>query len=102
MLPHIPDVHRGSFSETSDLSQLNKSLESITGHKHQPAPAFLRAPPMKSERGQYRPARSHSDEGHTLEPPREALSSRRRASYSAGERSGADAVGDGHDVALPL
>ncbi|XP_042584974.1 serine/threonine-protein kinase WNK1 isoform X1 [Cyprinus carpio] len=78
-LPHVPDVRRASFSETSDLSQLNKSLESITGHRHQP------------ERGQYRPARSHSDEGHTLEPPREALSSRRRASYSAGERSGADA-----------
>lgn len=89
-LPHVPDVRRASFSETSDLSQLNKSLESITGHRHQP------------ERGQYRPARSHSDEGHTLEPPREALTSRRRASYSAGERSGADAVGDGHDVALPL
>uniref|UniRef100_A0A8C2L3A1 non-specific serine/threonine protein kinase n=1 Tax=Cyprinus carpio TaxID=7962 RepID=A0A8C2L3A1_CYPCA len=87
MLPHIPDVHRGSFSETSDLSQLNKSLESITGHKHQPAPAFLRAPPMKSERGQYRPARSHSDEGHAVESPRDDLTSRRRASFCAGMSS---------------
>ncbi|KTF95292.1 hypothetical protein cypCar_00041644, partial [Cyprinus carpio] len=82
-----PDVHRGSFSETSDLSQLNKSLESITGHKHQPAPAFLRAPPMKSERGQYRPARSHSDEGHAVESPRDDLTSRRRASFCAGMSS---------------
>ncbi|XP_042617396.1 LOW QUALITY PROTEIN: serine/threonine-protein kinase WNK2-like [Cyprinus carpio] len=87
ILPHIPDVHRGSFSETSDLSQLNKSLESITGHKHQPAPAFLRAPPMKSERGQYRPARSHSDEGHAVESPRDDLTSRRRASFCAGMSS---------------
>lgn len=83
-LPHVPDVRRGSFSETSDLSQLNKSLESITGHRHQP------------ERGRYQPARSHSDEGHTLEPPRDALTSRRRASFCAGERSLADAVGGGH------
>ncbi|XP_016384492.1 serine/threonine-protein kinase WNK1-like [Sinocyclocheilus rhinocerous] len=78
-IPHVPDVRRGSFSETSDLSQLNKSLESIMGHRHQP------------ERGQYRPARSHSDEGHTLEPPRDGLTSRRRASFCSGERSLADA-----------
>ncbi len=89
-LPHVPDVRRGSFSETSDLSQLNKSLESITGHRHQP------------ERGRYQPARSHSDEGHTLEPPSDALTSRRRASFCAGELSLADSVGGGHGVALPL
>ncbi|XP_052418816.1 serine/threonine-protein kinase WNK2 isoform X1 [Carassius gibelio] len=77
-LPRVPDVRRGSFSETSDLSQLNKSLESITGHRHQP------------EGGQYRPVRSYSDEGQTLEP-HEALTSRRRASYCAGERSLAEA-----------
>ncbi|XP_026126281.1 serine/threonine-protein kinase WNK1-like [Carassius auratus] len=87
MLPHTPDVHKSFFSETSDLSQLNKSLESITGHKHQPAPSFLRALPMKSERGQYRSARSHSDEGHAVEPPHDDLTSRRRASFCAGVSS---------------
>lgn len=85
--PHVPGVRRGSFSETSDLSQLNKSLESITGHKHQPASL------MKPERGQYRPVRSHSDEGHTPEAPRDVLTTRRRASFCAGERSLVDAVG---------
>lgn len=89
-LPHVPDVCRGSFSETSDLSQLNKSLESITGHRHRP------------ERGRYQPARSHSDQGHTMEPPHDALTSRRRASFFAGERSLADEVGGGHGVTLPL
>ncbi len=89
-LPRVPDVCRGSFSETSDLFQLNKSLESITGHRHRP------------ERGVALPARSYSDEGHTMEPPREALSSRRRASFCAGERSLVYAVGGGHGVALPL
>ncbi|KAL0185613.1 hypothetical protein M9458_017283, partial [Cirrhinus mrigala] len=84
-LPHVSGVRRGSFSETSDLSQLNKSLESITGHKHQPAS------PMKPERGQYRPTRSHSDEGHTPEPPCNELTTRRRASFCAGERSLVDA-----------
>ncbi|RXN21876.1 serine threonine- kinase WNK2-like protein [Labeo rohita] len=83
--PHVPGVRRGSFSETSDLSQLNKSLESITGHKHQPASL------MKPERGQYRPVRSHSDEGHTPEAPRDVLTTRRRASFCAGERSLVDA-----------
>ncbi|XP_043089236.1 serine/threonine-protein kinase WNK2-like isoform X2 [Puntigrus tetrazona] len=75
-LPHVPGVCRGSISEISDLSRLNRSLENITGHRHQP------------ERGQFRPTRSHSDEGQ--EPPRDALTSRRRASFCAGERPLAD------------
>ncbi|XP_073675914.1 serine/threonine-protein kinase WNK2-like [Garra rufa] len=84
-LPQVPGVRRGSFNETCDLSQLNKSLESITGHRHQPASL------MKPERGQYRPARSHSDVGHTLETPRDDLTSRCRASFCGGERSLTDA-----------
>ncbi|XP_077073768.1 serine/threonine-protein kinase WNK2 isoform X2 [Siphateles boraxobius] len=80
-------ARKGSVNETSNLSQLNKSLESITGHKHQTALAFLRAPLTKSERGSYRPARSHSDEGPAMESSGEELASRRRASFCAGENS---------------
>ncbi|CAM4713379.1 unnamed protein product [Leuciscus chuanchicus] len=76
---------RGSVNETSNLSQLNKSLESITGHKCQPALAFLRAPLTKPERGSYRPARSRSDEGPALESSGEELASRRRASFCVSE-----------------
>ncbi|XP_056098583.1 serine/threonine-protein kinase WNK2-like isoform X3 [Rhinichthys klamathensis goyatoka] len=80
-------ARKGSVNETSNLSQLNKSLESITGHKHQPALAFLRAPLTKPERGSYRPARSHSDEGPAMESSGEELASRRRASFCIGENS---------------
>ncbi|XP_067269013.1 serine/threonine-protein kinase WNK2-like isoform X2 [Pseudorasbora parva] len=83
MLP-APGGRRYSFNETSDLSQLNKSLQSITGHKHQ---AFLRAGLTNPERGSYRSARSHSDEGPTMEPSGNELASRRRASFSVGEQS---------------
>ncbi|XP_039530738.1 serine/threonine-protein kinase WNK2 isoform X2 [Pimephales promelas] len=79
-------TRKGSVNETSNLSQLNKSLESITGHKHQSALAFLRAP-TKPERGAYRPARSHSDEGPAIESSGEELASRRRASFCIGENS---------------
>lgn len=92
MLP-TTGARRGSVNETSNLSQLNKSLESITGHKHQPSLAFLRAPLTKPERGSYRPARSHSDEGPTMESSGEELASRRRASICIGENSLTHVVG---------
>lgn len=84
---------RGSFNETSDLSQLNKSLQSITGHNLQPASAFLRAPLTKPERGSCRPTRSYSDEGQAVEPSGNEVASRRRASSCVGEHSQAHVVG---------
>lgn len=94
MLPAL-GARRSSVNETSDLSQLNKSLQSITGHNHQPAPAFPRAPltSSKPERVSYRPTRSHSDEGHVAEPSAGEVASRRRASFSVGEHSWAHVVG---------
>lgn len=53
--------HRGSFNDLSDLFELNKSLENITGHKHVPNPALLRIPSVVIEAAPYRYARSHSD-----------------------------------------
>ncbi|XP_051758410.1 serine/threonine-protein kinase WNK2-like isoform X2 [Ctenopharyngodon idella] len=86
MLP-ATGARRGSVNETSDLSQLNKSLQSITGHNLQPAPAFLRAPLTKPERGSCRPTRSYSDEGQATEPSGNEVASRRRASSCVGEHS---------------
>ncbi|XP_072537293.1 uncharacterized protein [Salminus brasiliensis] len=60
-------VHKGSHIESADLSDLNKSLQSITGHKHTPNPPFLRVPPVVAETGPYRPARSHGDEKQMVE-----------------------------------
>ncbi|XP_058244696.1 serine/threonine-protein kinase WNK2-like isoform X4 [Hemibagrus wyckioides] len=54
--------HRGSFNDLSDLSELNKSLENITGHKHIPNPALLRVPSLMSEVGTSWSACSHGDE----------------------------------------
>ncbi|XP_048067106.1 serine/threonine-protein kinase WNK2-like isoform X3 [Megalobrama amblycephala] len=86
MLP-ATGASRGSVNETSDLSQLNKSLQSITGHNLQPASAFLRAPLTKPERGSCRPTRSYSDEGQAVEPSGNEVASRRRASSCVGEHS---------------
>ncbi|XP_017561191.1 serine/threonine-protein kinase WNK2-like isoform X1 [Pygocentrus nattereri] len=60
-------VHRGSHVESSDLLDLNKSLENITGHKHTPNPSLLRVPSVVAEHGLYRPARSHGDEKQMAE-----------------------------------
>lgn len=54
--------HRGSFNDLSDLSELNKSLENITGHKHVPNPALLRVPSLMFEAGTSWTACSHGDE----------------------------------------
>ncbi|XP_067251645.1 serine/threonine-protein kinase WNK2-like isoform X2 [Chanodichthys erythropterus] len=86
MLP-ATGASRGSVNETSDLSQLNKSLQSITGHNLQPASCFLRAPLTKPERGSCRPTRSYSDEGQAVEPSANEVASRRRASSCVGEHS---------------
>ncbi|KAI5621930.1 serine/threonine-protein kinase WNK2-like, partial [Silurus asotus] len=61
--------HRGSLLyETSDLSELNKSLENITGHKHVPnVSALLKVPSMVFETGPYRTVRSHGDENELTE-----------------------------------
>ncbi|XP_053092215.1 serine/threonine-protein kinase WNK2-like isoform X3 [Pangasianodon hypophthalmus] len=83
--------HGGSLSENSDLSELNKSLENITGHKHVPNPALLRVPSMGFETGPYRSVRSH---GHEHEMT-ESLSveqmpkpgAHRRASVCMGDRT---------------
>ncbi|XP_030641126.1 serine/threonine-protein kinase WNK2 [Chanos chanos] len=53
--------HKCTLGDSSDLSELNKSLQNIIGHKHTPPPAFLRAPSNLPEGGCYRPARSHGD-----------------------------------------
>ncbi|KAL6456637.1 hypothetical protein MHYP_G00351810 [Metynnis hypsauchen] len=60
-------VHRGSHVESSDLLDLNKSLQNITGHKHTPNPSLLRVPSVVAENGLYRPARSHGDEKQMAE-----------------------------------
>ncbi|KAL7827556.1 hypothetical protein SRHO_G00332740 [Serrasalmus rhombeus] len=60
-------VHRGSHVESSDLLDLNKSLQNITGHKHTPNPSLLRVPSVVAEHGLYRPARSHGDEKQMAE-----------------------------------
>ncbi|KAI4894080.1 hypothetical protein NFI96_032950 [Prochilodus magdalenae] len=60
-------VPRGSHFESTDLSDLNKSLQNITGHKHTPNSPLLRVPSVVAENGLYRPARSHGDEKQMVE-----------------------------------
>ncbi|KAF5893214.1 serine/threonine-protein kinase WNK2-like isoform X1, partial [Clarias magur] len=82
---------RGSVSESSDLSELNKSLENITGHKHIPNPALLRVPSTVFEPGPCRAVRSYGDEHEMLEAlsveqvPKPAV--HRRASVCMGDRT---------------
>ncbi|XP_073767431.1 serine/threonine-protein kinase WNK2 isoform X2 [Danio rerio] len=78
----------GSDVRISDLSQLNRSLQCITGHVHQP-PALLKVPPCP-ETAPPRPVRSFSDEGCVFEPPRDGL--RRRSSSCVGQRSASPAL----------
>ncbi|XP_046727040.1 serine/threonine-protein kinase WNK2-like isoform X3 [Silurus meridionalis] len=85
--------HRGSLLyETSDLSELNKSLENITGHKHVPnVSALLKVPSMVFETGPYRTVRSHGDENELTESlspermPKPGM--HRRASVCMGDRT---------------
>ncbi|KAK1786898.1 hypothetical protein P4O66_017280, partial [Electrophorus voltai] len=53
--------HRRSFSETTCLSQLNRSLQNIIGHKHVPTPQ-LRVPAILKEAVLYQPSHDNGDE----------------------------------------
>ncbi|XP_066499459.1 serine/threonine-protein kinase WNK2-like isoform X2 [Hoplias malabaricus] len=82
-------AYRGPLVESSDLSDLNKSLQNITGHKHTPNPSLLRAPSIVAQTGPYRPARSHGDEKQMAESLSGELMPRptthRRASVCVGD-----------------
>ncbi|XP_051949776.1 serine/threonine-protein kinase WNK2-like isoform X2 [Xyrauchen texanus] len=85
--PMGPGRRRGSLSETSDLSQLNKSLQSIIGHKHPPTTDFLKVPLAKAERRQNWAASSLNDAQDTMETSCKEFTSHRRGSDCACERS---------------
>ncbi|XP_076859238.1 serine/threonine-protein kinase WNK2 isoform X2 [Brachyhypopomus gauderio] len=72
--------HRRSFSETTCLSELNRSLQNITGHKHAPTPQ-LRVPAVLKEAVLYQPSHDYDDErgSGTKLQPHPAL--QRRASF---------------------
>lgn len=83
--------HRGSLSEDSALSELNKSLENITGNKHVPNPALLRVPSMVFKTGPSRSVRSHGDENELTESlsseQTSKMATHRRASVCMGDRT---------------
>lgn len=83
-------VHRGSLSEKSDLSDLNKSLQNIIGHDYDPKPTFLCVPSIVVESDPYRSVRSHGDESEIMapKPPRT-----RRASVCIGDHAVINWVG---------
>lgn len=89
--------HRGSPRENSDLSELNKSLENITGHKHFPNPPSLRVPSVVFEKGPYQSVRSHGDENELTESlSAEQMSkpeTHRRASVCVGDHASMYLVG---------
>ncbi|KAM9475128.1 serine/threonine-protein kinase WNK2 [Clarias gariepinus] len=88
-LPLGVSGQRGSVSESFDLSELNKSLENITGHKHIPSPSLLRVPSTVFETGPCRAVRSYGDEHEMSEAlsveqvPKPAV--HRRASVCMGD-----------------
>lgn len=83
-------LYRCSPSDKSDLSELNKSLENITGHKHVPNSALLRVPSVMFETRPNRSVRSQGDEKDlTKSLSAEQMSKPaafRRASVCIGER----------------
>ncbi|KAK2840866.1 hypothetical protein Q7C36_012445 [Tachysurus vachellii] len=86
LLPGVSRL-RGSFSDLSDLSELNRSLENITGHKRIPNPGLLSVPSVVFEAGPDRSAHSDCDERETTESQIPKPATRRRASVCMGDRA---------------
>ncbi|TSL97260.1 Serine/threonine-protein kinase WNK2 [Bagarius yarrelli] len=86
--------HKSSSSDLSDLSELNKSLENITGHKHVPNSALLKVPARGFKGGlfcsTYNPSEGHEirKSRSTEQIPKPATP--RRASVCMGDHAFTD------------